>query len=449
MTSAPVSADPSRGLPVRCGPVADPGDLLACMPGPDACAWVRRGDGLVAWGETGRLEIGRGPERFEAAARQLAALFDQGDAGDAVRLPGSGPVAFISATFDPDADGSAVVIPRHVLGRRAGRAWRTVLGARTSDAGRLGAPTSDAGRLGDGEAAAPWGGPAQPVSAPGRIRYAGSTISEVRWLEAVDTATRMIRTGHVAKVVLARDLLVWSHAPLDPRALLQRLADRFPDCWTFACDGLVGATPELLVRRFGDDVTSLVLAGSAPRGRDEAHDAALAAALLASDKDRDEHDLAVTSVRDSLRTRCADVRAEDRPWLLRLANVQHLATTVRARAGGATALELAGALHPTAAVCGTPRDAAMTTIRRLEGMERGRYAGPVGWVDGRGDGELGIALRCAEVEGSRARLFAGAGIVAASLPEAELEETRLKLDAMQTALERPGAPYAAAHGRSG
>jgi menaquinone-specific isochorismate synthase len=227
---------------------------------------------------------------------------------------------------------------------------------------------------------------------------------------------------------------VWARAPLDRRLLAARLSKRFPECYTFIFRTLVGATPELLVRRTGRSVESLVLAGSARRGRDEAEDEEVGAALLSSEKDVGEHRFSVESVTDVLDGVCDELSSEG-PFLLKLANVQHIATRVTGnRRGDHSALEIAGLLHPTAAVCGAPRAAAMDAIRRLEKMDRGRYSGPVGWVDANGDGEFGIALRCADVDGTRARLFAGNGIVADSRPEAELEETRLKLRAMQDAL---------------
>ncbi|MGH8930077.1 MAG: isochorismate synthase, partial [Egibacteraceae bacterium] len=180
-------------------------------------------------------------------------------------------------------------------------------------------------------------------------------------------------------------------------------------------------------------------AGSAARGADPGEDARLGEALRASAKNRSEHQLAVDSVRAALDPLCASLDVDAEPWLLQLGNVQHLATSVRGTLHRPVrSLDLAGALHPTAAVCGTPTTIALDHIRDLEGMDRGRYAGPVGWTDARGDGEWAIALRCAEVAGARARLFAGAGIVAGSLPEFELEETRLKLLAMQSALASAG-----------
>lgn len=198
----------------------------------------------------------------------------------------------------------------------------------------------------------------------------------------------------------------------------------------------MGASPELLVRRSGDRFQSLVLAGSAPSFTDPARDAAAASRLLESDKDRWEHELAVRSVREAMAPLSDNLDIADQPDILRLDNVQHLATTVSARiSSGHDALTLTAALHPTAAVGGTPTAAAVDTIAELEGMDRGRYTGPVGWADARGDGEFAIALRCAEISGARARLFAGAGIVAESLPEAELDETRIKLAAMMGALD--------------
>jgi len=396
--------------------VPDPGDLVTRLPDPGGFAWVREGEGLIAWGVLARVGVGTGEGRFSRASAVLSQILTDVRAKDEVRLPGTGPVAFGSFTFDPAREGSVLVVPRVVLGRRGGRAWLTTLGG--------------------GPAAA---GPVQALPAPGRIRYAGTSLPEMRWMEAVDNAVRAIRRGGLKKVVLARDVQVWCEQALDPRVLVHRLTERFPQCFAFACAGLVGATPELLVRRFGDRVESVPLAGSAARGADPDEDTRLGEALRASEKNRDEHQLAVDSVHAALDPLCASLDLDAEPWLLQLGNVQHLATSVRGTLRRPVrSLDLTGALHPTAAVCGTPTATALDHIRDLEGMDRGRYAGPVGWTDARGDGEWAIALRCAEVAGARARLFAGAGIVAGSLPELELEETRLKLLAMQSALASAG-----------
>ena len=193
--------------------------------------------------------------------------------------------------------------------------------------------------------------------------------------------------------------------------------------------------------RRGSEVESLVLAGSARRGRTRAEDVTARAALLASPKDRREHDLAVTSVRDELTSLTDELVLDEAPGVLELHNVQHLATTLRGRLREPlSALEVAGRLHPTAAVCGAPADKALATIRELEDIDRRRYGGPIGWLDARGDGEWALALRCAEIDGSTARAFAGNGIMGDSDPEAELAETELKFKALLAALgaKEPG-----------
>ncbi|MFC4907327.1 isochorismate synthase [Actinomadura gamaensis] len=409
-------------LVVRTTPVADPGDLLSRLPHPTALAWVRHGDGLVGWGETARLELPGGHDRFAAADAWLREMFDPAEVDDPLRLPGTGPVAFGSFGFDPKSADSVLIVPRYVLGRRDGRAWVTTIGDPAEDG-----PFPPLAGL-PPVAAAP--------AAPGRLTWSDGARSAPSWEQAVATATSRIRSGHLGKVVLARDLIAHAARPIDARALLERLAGRYPTCYTFAVAGLVGATPELLIRRSGDRVDSLVLAGTTARGTAPADDDARARTLFRSGKDREEHSYAVDMVRDALAPLCTDLDVPDEPELLRLPNVTHLASPVHGRlAAHRTVLDVLAALHPTPAVAGTPTDRALELIRELEGMDRGRYAGPVGWVDARGDGEWGIALRCAELDGTRARLFAGCGIVADSDPAAELAEAQNKFRAMQYALE--------------
>jgi menaquinone-specific isochorismate synthase len=407
-------------LAARTIAVADPGDLIAQLPDPAALAWVRRGCGLVGWGEAARLALPAGEDRFTAAEKWLHDLFDGAETHDSVRRPGTGLVAFGSFTFDAASDGSVVVVPRVILGRdRAGRAWMTEI----SGAGAL-LP------------------PAREAVPPAGVRWHDGSLPAPRWEQAVGVAVQRIRSGGLRKVVLARDLYATADESVDARVLLGRLADRYPDCFTFACGSLVGATPELLVRRRGGEVSALVLAGTAPRGASRAEDSRLGSWLLTSAKDTEEHSYAVASVRETLGPLCQTLDVGPRPSLLKLANVHHLGTRVRGRlAADRSALALAGALHPTAAVCGTPAEAAMELIRELESMERGRYAGPVGWLDAHGNGEWGIALRCAELDGRKARLFAGCGIVAGSDPAAELAETGPKFAPMRYALEGEDVSY--------
>ncbi len=409
---------PTR-LTLTTRPLADDRPLVDLLPVDDGLLWSRGGDGLVGWGTAARIMPGVGQERLARAEQALDDLAAHARVDDGVGVPGGGLVAFASLTFDPGATGSVMVVPRRVVGRRDGVTYET----------RIDGP--DLADDVPGAASAP-----RPDPIRDRVRFAGSSLPDVQWLDAVAQAVKEIEAGEIDKVVLARDHAVWSHHRLDARWLAGRLARRFPDCFTFLVDALIGATPELLVRRTGRDVESVALAGTAARGADDRADQAAGAALLASDKDRREHDLAARSVAAALTPVCATSTVSPEPFLLRLDNVQHLATTVRGTLREDTSvLALVDRLHPTAAVGGTPREAALDVIARLEGMERGRYAGPVGWVAADGDGEFGIALRCAELSGARARLFAGAGIVAGSLPEDELEETRVKLRAMQGALD--------------
>jgi menaquinone-specific isochorismate synthase len=396
------------------------GELLDRLPSDGALSWVRRGEGLVGWGEAARLEL-TGPRALEEAAAWWAAWTDDLDIHDELGVPGSGPVLFAGIAFDPAAGTSVFVVPEVVLGRRDGVSWLTTVGDADPREVLL-------ARVGDDEPAL-------------RLRYADGALDPATWCAAVAEAVTRIAAGDLQKVVLARDLLVTADVPLDPRRLLRRLAGRFPDCWTFAVDGLLGATPELLLRRRGRQLSARVLAGTAPRGAG-ADDDRLAAALIGSAKDRAEHALAVDSLVRALEPFCATLDAPDEPDLLTLANVRHLASDVtgtqrrRGTRGRAGLLELVGAVHPTAAVCGTPTPDAAAVIAELEGMDRGRYAGPVGWLDSRGDGEFGLALRCAELVGDdSARLFAGCGIVAGSDPSAELAETQSKFAAFQAALE--------------
>ena len=404
----------------------DPGDLIGRLPEADALAWVRRGDGLAGWGTAARITLPAGQDRFAAGEKWLRELFDAADVADEVSVPGSGPVAFGSFTFDPTSDGSVLVVPRAVLGRRDGVSWLTTIGP-------AGEPRLD-WRDQDGLPGT------ASLAVPTSVRWSDGSLTAPQWERAVATAVAAIAGGDLRKVVLAMELNATAAAEIDPRVLLARLAQRYPDCYTFACDGLVGATPELLIRRTGNEVYSLVLAGTRPRGGTAAADLALGESLLASAKDREEHQYAVADVRAALGPLCDSLDIDPRPSLLRLANVQHLGTQVRGRLAGAgeashSALAIAAALHPTAAICGTPAELAMEVIRDLEHMDRGRYSGPVGWVDGRGNGEWGIALRCGLVAGRNARLFAGCGIVAESDPPAEVAEAQSKFWPMRYAIE--------------
>jgi menaquinone-specific isochorismate synthase len=412
----------SGRLLVRTVAVPDPGDLLERIPQPDVVAWVHHGAGLAGWGEAVRVTLPAGDDRFTAGEKWLRSVFDAAEVDDRVRVRGSGPVAFGTFTFDASSDGSVLIVPRTVLGRDGrGRAWLTTVTER-------------------GEDPATQPPPANPgLAAPTSLSWRDGSLPGPRWEQAVAEAVAAIRAGALRKVVLARDVFATADEPIDARVLLRRLALRYPDCFTFSCDGMIGATPELLVRRAGNQVSALVLGGTLPRGADPAQDEALGEELLASAKNNEEHAYAVDSIREALGPLCDTLDVEARPSLLKFPNLQHLGTQVRGiladHMAPRSALALAAVVHPPAAVCGTPPGTALELIRDLEHMDRERYAGPVGWVDANGNGEWGIALRCGQLSGRTARLFAGCGIVAGSEPAAELAETLVKLQPMRGALE--------------
>jgi menaquinone-specific isochorismate synthase len=420
-------------LVVQTVEVPDPGELLGWLPPVGGLAWMRRGDGLVASGEAARFEI-TGKKHCAEAANWWHDFIERLVVDDAVGLPGSGPVAFGSFAFDEESGGSVLVVPEQVIARRDGRAWITTTSRERSHGG------SSAGAPGIGQLPPP--PVAGPAWHPGPIRWAEGSVSVTAWRGAVAEAVRQINARRLDKVVLARDLLAYADNAVDTGQLLRSLAGRFPDCWTFAVDGLVGATPELLIRRTGPDILSLVLAGTAWRHPGVEDEDQLAAELIASAKNQEEHVYAARSAAEALAPYCAELSAPTEPTILRLSNVLHLATEVTGQLAGDTdALTLAGALHPTAAVAGTPTDVSLDVIRELEGMDRGRYAGPVGWLDANGDGEWCIALRCAEVDGKRVRLFSGCGIVAGSDPDSEVDEAQAKFLAIRDALEARDGPH--------
>jgi menaquinone-specific isochorismate synthase len=394
--------------------VDDPGDLLTWLPAGQAFAFLRAGDGIVGWGEAARLTVAPGAQPLRDVEAMLASITARDDVG----LPGCGAVAVAAMGFDPTTDDGVVVVPKVVLGRRDGRTWLTLV----NPPGAVAVPALR--RRPVAAASAP----------PGTV--SAMLPEEADWRGSVASAVARLRAGDLSKVVLARAIEVTADAVLDPRAVAARLAQRFPACFTYLCDGLVGASPELLIRRLGRHAESLVLAGTVRRGASAEEDATLEQELLASAKDAVEHRLAAESVHEVLSSVSAEVATDPRPHLVRLANVSHLATHVEAwlPQPAPSALALALLLHPSAAVGGTPRDAAVEMIRRLETQPRGRYAAPVGWVDANGDGEFAIALRCAQLRGKVARLWAGAGIVADSDPDAEVAETTAKFDAVLSAL---------------
>jgi menaquinone-specific isochorismate synthase len=365
--------------------------------------FVRRGQGIVGLGEALRLEFS-GPERFRDAADAWKRVVAAARVEDPLALPGTGLVALGTFAFaDSSAATSVLIVPSVIMGRRDGVSWVTRVGNAV--------PPADS-----------------PLGPDFSVKFDFGTLDRPAYVRAVEAALVHLRAGELSKVVLAREMFGQLPAGADLRVLLGELAQGYPDTWTFAVDGLIGSSPETLITTSHGEVTARVLAGSAPRGSDPVADQAAAAALATSPKDLDEHEFAIHSLLASLGPHARHITFSEQPFTLKLPNLWHLASDVEGElSDGCSSLDLIAALHPTAAVAGTPTAAALALIDSLEGFDRGRYAGPVGWVGADGDGEWAIALRSAQVsEDGHITAWAGAGIVADSVPEQELAETRMK-----------------------
>jgi isochorismate synthase len=367
--------------------------------------FVRDGVGVAGRGVAARVPVAE-------AASVLAGI----ECDDAVGRPGCGPIALGVLPFRP-SDGTELVVPAVTIGKGPdGDRWITTIDGADADLEPPPAPTARAGGF---------------TVVPG--------VPVDTYLAAVEAGRNAVRTGRLTKVVIARDVIVEADRPLDVHAVLLRLRASFGSSYRYSFDGFVGASPELLVARHGDVVRSHPLAGTASRTGDPTTDAMTAAALIASTKDQVEHRVVIDVVHETLLPWCSYVDWEAEPSIVTVANVQHLGTLIEGRLSSPppNVLELVLALSPTPALGGHPRAEALELIAAVEGMERGRYGGAVGWVDAAGNGTWAVAIRCAEIDGARARLFAGGGIVADSDPHAELAETQAKLQAMLSAIVRP------------
>ncbi len=364
---------------------------------------------LWGWGEALRIDLpAPWPDHVDRVGEALAAIEVDG-VGD---WPGCGPVAFGALPFRRDV-AAQLVVPAVIVGiDRDGRRWRTTIGA--------GVRTDGAEDL----------SPAPAGLAPGRIQVEDEVGADA-WCSTVAEGRRRIQAGALHKVVLARRLTVVADRSFDARTIADRLHRAHPRSLRFLVDGFVGASPELLVSRAGEVVRAEPMAGTTARTGDPAGDQRRAAELLASEKNRIEHQITIDSLIDDLVGWCSYLDAEPEPHVAEAGPVQHLATMVEGRLSSPppSVLELVAAVHPTPAVGGWPRDAAVAAIEELEPHDRDRYAGPVGWVDAAGNGTWAVGIRSVIVDGSRADVWAGVGVVADSEPEAELEETRSKLAA--------------------
>ena len=386
------------------------GEHLIDLAPKDSSVFIRGEQGLIGWGEAKRFEA-YGPNRIA----ELANLWREYVAGlvieDALGIPGSGPIAFGAIAFaDESKSSSTLIMPKVVLGRRDERYWIT-----TVDDSSLPENTAWIEN--------------QPVA------FGSGRVGRDQFAELVDRAVALIEQGALEKVVLARDLTGAIEPDFDLRPTLNRLLKRYPSCWVYSVDGMFGASPELLVRVSHSQVSARVLAGTAARGTDPSVDLAISKALAESHKNLAEHEFAVRSLVNALEPFCDHVDADTEPFSLQLPNLWHLASDVHAVLKSQhSVLDLASALHPTAAVAGTPRLEALKLIGRLEPFDRGRYAGPVGWIGADGDGEWVIALRGAQIDGRQITAFAGCGVVSESDGQSELTETDLKFQPILGAL---------------
>ena len=415
-----------------------PDDRFACLEQPDRDGFV-----LAGLGQAAVLEA-RGAKRFAqvaAAARDLGRnAFADDSAEDPTRPPASGPV-FVGGFAFADNGGSApewsglppacLVLPEVTLVKQGGEARLTLSAVVQPDDALEDVVERLMARVGElREAPMPLLDP-DPVA---RTRVA-SAAPPSHYEQAVERAVERIRAGELQKVVLAREVRAHAARDHEPGAVFGALREMFPACYCW-CVGtpeaaFVGASPELLVRRDGQRAQTVALAGTTRRSADPSVDDHLGEQLLNSAKDREEQAIVARRIERTLAPVSLWVAAADDPVLVKVHNVQHLATPIRAQlADPVPAVELAGLLLPTPAVGGEPREAALPLIPALEGLDRGWYAGAVGWTDLAEDGEFCVALRCALLRGRVAHLYAGCGIVRDSDPAAELAESEVKLQAL-------------------
>ncbi len=388
--------------------------------------WHDQRVSLAGIGEACRIPISRptGAQHGQVALTALAGP-------DEVERPGTGPVGFSAMPFDRTAQ-AELIVPELVIGRGSeGRRWLTLISESPATSADV-----DAGLKRVDEVLSR----RVPAGPDPTTMELTSVVKPEAWKSIVGRAVSEINSGKLNKVVVAREIRLRTDHAIDPAMVIDELRKTFASAILFQVDGFLGASPELLAARTGDVVWAHPLAGTAPRGADAAEDARLAAELLASTKDQWEHRVTIRWLLDTLLPFCSYVDAEPEPTIVTLANLFHLGTRVEGRLSSppASILELVAALHPTPAVGGDPQDTAIQLIQEIEQAERGLYAGPVGWLDGAGNGAFAVGIRSATVGADNSyTVFSGVGVVGDSDPEAELAETRTKLKAMLGALIRP------------
>jgi menaquinone-specific isochorismate synthase len=408
----------------------EPPDLLA-QAGDDGLLFTSEGGGLAGRGEALRIELPDGLSDLDAISgvhHVLAAIHSN----DPLGLPGTGPVAMGALPFDPAAPGH-LVVPRRIFGRLGDRGWITTIESYDAGPGAVVLGPAHERSTDEPQGRSPGESPDQFQLTP--------TMPHAEWKQIVAAAVEMLDRGDLAKVVLARCVDIEANRAFVISDVLERLAALYPSCMLYSIEGFVGASPELLVSRTAEFVESHPLAGTVARSGDAHGDELLVARLMGTPRIRREHQVVVEAIASGLGPVCAELAVPATPSVLGLRNVSHLATHITGRLAPGprppSALEVASLIHPTPAVGGRPTPEAIGYLQKVEGFERGRYAGPVGWVDSRGDGCYALGIRCATVSGRSARLYAGNGIVAGADPAEELAETQLKLQALLAALVRP------------
>jgi len=381
--------------------------------GSASTSFLHQNQGLIGWSEAHLLSA-TGANRIESLDSQWREIVATAEIKDEVNLPGSGLIAFGAIAFaDQSNSESVLVIPKLIIGLRDSRLWLTRINIDEAEALAL----------------------IQKSTVNEPVRFEPGHTSPEQFTQNVVTALDLIEASSVEKVVLARDLKAEVSASFNINPAVATLAKKFSSCFTYSVAGLFGSSPELLVQVAHSQVSARVLAGTAGRGTDPGVDQAIGLALHDSAKNRAEHRFAVDSLVSALDELCVEIDADNEPFSLSLPNLWHLASDVHAvLKSDSSSLQVVNALHPSAAVAGTPKDKALEIIQQIETVDRGRYAGPVGWLGADGDGVWAIALRGAQLEQNTLTAFAGCGIVSGSDPEAELQETNLKFKPITEAL---------------
>ncbi len=381
------------------------GFSFADLLGSNSSAFIYEHQGLIGWGEALRLEAS-GPNRVLDLDQSWSDAVASADIEDSVNLPGSGLVSFGSIAFSAQSKTSSVlVIPKVVIGKLNESLWITTINISEEDGLAL----------------------IDLNSSFSPAHFEPGQISLEQYKLNVDKALTAINSGVIEKVVLARDLKATVSKDFNINPALRKLENKFDTCYIYQVAGLFGASPELLVKVYHSEVSARVLAGTAGRGTDPGVDQAIGTALIESTKNRAEHKFAIDSLVSELEEFCVEINVDAQPFSMALPNLWHLASDVKAVLNSeSSSLQIVSALHPSAAVAGTPRDKALAVIDEIENVDRGRYAGPVGWLGADGDGVWAIALRGAQLTQETLTAFAGCGIVAGSEAQAELEEAILK-----------------------